>query len=125
MNTMPASGEASPAILRIGALRAMLLASVAVVIAAAPFADGSVHVEDWRIFPSVIAPTLMMMLVFTLPLDITMSRIFMSDAVAAEHERLSFVIKLEIIALVLLVAAWTPFLLKYNIHNIQLFIKLN
>ncbi len=112
MNTMPASGEASPAILRIGALRAMLLASVAVVIAAAPFADGSVHVEDWRIFPSVIAPTLMMMLVFTLPLDITMSRIFMSDAVAAEHERLSFVIKLEIIALVLLVAAWTPFLLN-------------
>lgn len=82
------------------------------VIAAAPFADGGVHMHDWRLFPSVIAPTIMMMLVFTLPLDITMARIFMSDADAKERDRLRLIIRLEAIMLLLMVLAWIPFMFR-------------
>ena len=87
----------------------MLLLMVAIIIMTAPFADGEVHMHDWRLLPSVVAPSIMMMLVFALPLDITMARIFMADASQSERERLSFVIKLEIGAYLLMLAAWMPF----------------
>ncbi len=95
-----------------GGLRVLLLCCVALIVALAPFADGSVHLHDWRLLPSVVAPSVMMMLVFALPLDITMARIFMSDASDAERARLRFVIKVEVVALLLLLAAWSPFLFR-------------
>jgi hypothetical protein len=96
----------------IGVLRGLLLIMTLLVIAAAPFADGTVYVRDWRIVPSVIAPSIMMMLVFALPLEITMSRVFMVDAEQAERERLRFVVRLEAFALVAMLIAWTPFIIK-------------
>ncbi|MFT4561111.1 MAG: hypothetical protein ACI9BW_000851 [Gammaproteobacteria bacterium] len=80
--------------------------------AAAPFADGSTHMHDWRLFPSVIAPTLMMMLVFTLPLDITMAYVFMSDASEIERQRLRVIIRFEALLLVLMVLSWIPFMFR-------------
>ena len=97
---------------RLGVLRSGLAFATLVVIGAAPFADGSVHMHDWRLFPSVIAPTIMMMLVFTLPLDITMSCIFMSDADAPERARLRSIIRFEAILLGLMLLAWIPFMLR-------------
>ena len=96
----------------LGPLRAGLAIVTLVVIAAAPFADGTVHLDDWRLFPSVIAPTIVMILVFTFPLDLTMTRIFMQDAAAAERVRLRRVLRTEAVLLALLVIAWAPFLLK-------------
>jgi hypothetical protein len=95
---------------RIGILRTGLAIATIVVIAAAPFADGSTHMHDWRLFPSVIAPTLMMMLVFTLPLDITMAFVFMSDASELEKERLQMIVRFETILLVLMILSWIPFM---------------
>ena len=89
----------------------MLVLSTVAVIAVAPFADGSVH-HDWRLIPGVIAPTVMMMLVFALPLDMTMAKVFMSDAPVAERERLRFAIRVEACALVAMLAAWTPFVIR-------------
>ncbi|MEX2480773.1 MAG: hypothetical protein WD928_07920 [Gammaproteobacteria bacterium] len=97
---------------RLGTLRILLLTSTLVVIAAAPFADGSVHMHDWRLLPGVVAPTIMMMLVFALPLDMTMARVFMSDASAAERARLRFAIRVEACAFVAMLAAWMPFMLR-------------
>lgn len=97
---------------RLGVLRSLLLTATLLVIAAAPFADGSVHLHDWRLLTSVVAPTIMMMLVFAIPLDITMARIFMTDASAAERARLAFAVRLEVIALLLMLAAWTPFIYR-------------
>ena len=79
------------------------------VITAAPFADGSVYTSDWRLLPSVIAPTVTMMLVFAIPLDITMAKIFMSDAQPEEVQRLKFAVRIDLITLVTVLIAWTPF----------------
>ena len=95
---------------RIGALRCALMATTLLVVCAAPFADGQVYYHDWRLLPSVVAPSVMMMLAFALPLDITMSKVFMVDAGAEERDRLRFVIRLELFAFVLLFAAWSPFI---------------
>ena len=81
-------------------------------ILAAPFADGVTHARDWRLIPGVVAPTVMMMLVFALPLDMTMARVFMSDAPPAERARLAFAIKVELVAYLALLLAWTPFVLR-------------
>ena len=53
-----------------------------------------------------------MMLVFTFPLDLTMTRIFMQDAEPDERRRLAGVMRFEGVLLVLMLAAWTPFMLK-------------
>jgi hypothetical protein len=111
MTTLPSAEPSTNVMARLGSLRVMLLLCVAVIIAAAPLADGNVHTSDWRLFPSVIAPSVMMMLVFALPLDMTMARIFMSDTTEIERLRLRFVITVEAWAYGALLAAWTPFLL--------------
>lgn len=95
---------------RLGPLRSLLVLAVGIVVLAAPFADGSVHAHDWRLLPTVIAPTVMVMLLFAIPLDITMARIFMSDASSVERARLAFAIRVEMIALVVMVLAWIPFI---------------
>ena len=89
----------------------MMLAALACVVAA-PFADGKTYVHDWRLLPSVIAPSIMMMLVFAIPLDVCMAKIFMSDAPASVVTRLSRAIRIELIVLVILVLSWLPFMLK-------------
>ena len=94
----------------IGVLRCGHALIALAVICAAPFADGSVYLEDWRIFPSVIAPAVMMMILFGLPLDIAMSRIFMVDATEAERQRLRLVVRFDVALLLVVFFAWLPFM---------------
>ena len=54
----------------------------------------------------------MMMLVFAIPLDINMARIFMADADAAEISRLKFIIRTEIAVYLVLIGAWIPFMVR-------------
>jgi len=96
----------------LGPLRGLLVATTLLVTLTAPFADGQVHVHDWRLWPSVIAPTLVMMLAFAIPLDICMAKVFMSDCEPATQARLRNAIRIQILALVTLLLAWTPFMLK-------------
>ena len=93
----------------IGTLRIMLLSSIGVVILFSPFADGNVYAHDWRIVYSVVAPTFTMMLVFAVPLDMTMTRVFMSGANDTERKRLRKIIRIEASAYLLMLLAWTPF----------------
>ncbi|MEM7467313.1 MAG: hypothetical protein AAF387_10560 [Pseudomonadota bacterium] len=104
----------------IAPLRLALFALVCVLVTAALFADGQTHMHDWRLFPNVIAPSLAMMVFFVLPLDITMSAVFLSSSDdQATREQLMFVIKLDCFFFFLLVCAWIPFMLK--ILDISLF----
>ena len=100
------------AILGLGTLRSLLLLTAVACIAAAPFADGQAYLHDWRLLPSVIAPSIMMMLVFAIPLDVCMARIFMTDAAPGERARLGRAIRVELLVLIAMVLAWTPFMLK-------------
>ena len=96
----------------LGTLRSLLLVTAVACIVAAPFADGQAYLHDWRLLPSVIAPSIMMMLVFAIPLDVCMAKIFLTDAGPTERARLGRAIVLEIVVLLVMVAAWTPFMLK-------------
>jgi len=92
-----------------GTLRLGLLAITLLVIMLSVFADGTTYMHDWRIVPSVLAPSIMMMLAFALPLEMTMTRIFITNAEPAEKQRLKGILKLEAIVYFLLIASWTPF----------------
>ena len=66
-----------------GALRVLLVISVVALIIVAPFSDGPAHATGWPLVRSVIAPTLFVIMAFVLPLDITMTLIFMSESAGA------------------------------------------
>jgi len=97
---------------RLGVLRSLLMMTALTVVIAAPFADGSAHTDGWRLLPSVIAPTITMMLVFAIPLDITMAKIFMTDAKPEEANRLKFAVRIDILTLFAVLLAWTPFFIN-------------
>ncbi|MGR8948466.1 MAG: hypothetical protein ACU84Q_10490 [Gammaproteobacteria bacterium] len=107
-------------LLSLGPLRIALLILTSILIVAALFTDGKMHMHSWRLFPNVIAPSLAMMVFFVLPLDITMSCIFKSSSEsAAERERLAFAIKIDALVFALLLLAWLPFMLR--VLDVQLF----
>ena len=94
----------------LGWLRFLLVCVTLSVIACAPLADMKLQ-RGWHLWPSVIAPTLMAMLAFSLPLDITMACVFMADVENAARARYRRVIRLEIGLWILMLLAWTPFIL--------------
>ena len=120
-------------ILELGTLRIALLAAVAVLVASAPFAsfvgDGSVEIDFSAalmaesgglgsngtelslglLWVTLIAPPLAVMMAFVVPLDMLMSRIYMTDKQGAERARYRRILAAEALALALLVGLWTPF----------------
>ena len=95
-----------------GALRVLLVLCVAALIVAAPFSDGPAHAAGWPLVGGVIAPTLFVIMAFVLPLDITMTLVFMSDRRGAERRRLLRIAQTEAVLLVAMLVAWTPLVLR-------------
>ena len=99
-----------------GALRVLLLAGVVALIIAAPFSDGAVHASGhasvWPLVRGVIAPTLFVIMVFVLPLDITMTLVFMSGRHGEERRRLRRIVQTETVALVAMIVAWIPLVMR-------------
>ncbi|AGA34650.1 hypothetical protein TVNIR_3013 [Thioalkalivibrio nitratireducens DSM 14787] len=96
----------------LGVLRSLLLLAAAFVMLVAPLAYDGVHLHDWRLLPSVVAPAVMMVLVFVILLDMLMSRVFMADADGEDRARLAAVIWTEAVVLVAMIVAWSPFLVR-------------
>ncbi len=97
---------------RLGALRAMLVAVVLLLILMGPISGGEARVSGFALFTSVVAPAFYVIMLFVLPLDITMSRVFMGEAQGEEKLRYRFIIRLELVLLALMLLAWLPFVLK-------------
>ncbi len=95
----------------LGVLRALLWLATVAVIVCAPFADGNVHL-GWRLATSVIVPTIAAMLAFALPLDMTMTRVFMLEAAEERRRRYRRIFRLEAALWVGMLAVWTPFMLR-------------
>ena len=95
-----------------GALRVLLVLCVVALIVAAPFSDGPAHTTGWPLVGSVIAPTLFVIMAFVLPLDITMTLVFMSGRHGPERRRLLRIAQTEAVLLVAMLAAWTPLVLR-------------
>ena len=95
-----------------GALRVLLVITVVALVIAAPFSDGSVHTTGWALVRSVIAPTMFVIMAFVLPLDITMTLVFMSDRQGAERRRLRLIVQTEAVLLVVMFVAWLPLVMR-------------
>ena len=95
-----------------GTLRVLLVAGVVALIVAAPFSDGPAHATGWPLVRSVIAPTLFVIMAFVLPLDITMTLVFMSDRQGPERRRLRRIAQVEAVLLAAMLVAWLPFLMR-------------
>ena len=120
-------------VLALGALRIALLAAVAVLVASAPFASldpGAMDAIDLAralivenpalgsrdldlslglVWTTLVAPPLAVMVFFVVPLDMLMTRIYMSDKHGAQRARYRRILVVEAAALLVLVAAWAPF----------------
>lgn len=94
-------------------LRTMLIILTFCVACVGPFLDGTADPHTWRILPTVIAPALMLMLVFALPLDMTMTLVFMSDTTPDKRRKLKRALQIEAAVTVFMVALWTPFYLRF------------
>ena len=95
-----------------GALRFLLVVSVVVLAIAAPFSDGAAQAAGWPLVRSVIAPTLFVIMVFVVPLDITMTLVFRSDRQGPERVRLKRIAQVEAVLLVAMLAAWAPLVVR-------------
>lgn len=90
----------------LGLLRTMLAVTTILLILAAPYAREETDYSAWAIMRGTVAPALMVIVAFVLPLDITMSRIFMSDGTGAD--RYKRIIRVECLLLAALLLTWTP-----------------
>lgn len=95
----------------IGPLRVMHTIFLLILIVSAPFAGGEGARSGFAMWPTLIAPALVPIFYFVLPLDMTMSAVTRSGVVGEEHARLTRVIRIDAILFVALLAAWLPFFL--------------
>ena len=95
-----------------GALRVLLVISVIALIVVAPFSEGPAASTGWPLVRSVIAPTLFVIMAFVLPLDITMTLVFMSDRQEPERRRLRRIAQTEAVLLVAMLVAWMPLVMR-------------
>ena len=94
-------------------LRLLLMLLVALVIVAGPFAGGVVTTEGFGFVLSVLAPSLFAMLLFIIPLDITMMLVFRASTDDAAHRRRYWwLIWLQGGLLLALLLAWLPIVLR-------------
>ena len=96
----------------VGALRALLYLLILILTVSALFGMGQTEKSGIMIFPTLIAPALVPMLFFINLLDVTMCRILMSGKDAGERRRYRHLIWCDLISLIAVFAAWTPFYLR-------------
>lgn len=68
--------------------------------------------SGWRVIPVYIIPVMALMLIWILPFDILMSRVFMSGKEGTERDHYKTVIKFDALLLFLLFVFWGPFYAK-------------
>ncbi len=96
----------------LGALRFMLALTIVVLVIAAPFSAGETQYSGMKLLTGVIAPALVPMYLFIMPLDMTMCAIYMSGKQDADRRRYRKIIWIDGILLIVLVLAWLPFFLR-------------
>ena len=95
-----------------GLFRNVMLALTVMLALLGPLNDGVTYLSGWRFFTSVVAPAMMVIIVFLLMLDITMARVFAKDAEPARSVTLRRASNTEALALLVLLLAWSPFVLR-------------
>ena len=93
-----------------GALRGVLVIVVIALICLGPFSGGDVKATGVSVLMTVVAPAFYVIMLFVVPLDITMSFVFMSDKEDRERTRYRFIIRAEIALFLLMILFWFPFI---------------
>ena len=96
----------------IGILRKLLILVTVALSVVGLFAQPSTEIKGWPILFSIVAPSLVVMLVFTLALDLVMNIVFRLDSSIQERVRLKIIIKIELSSLLLLLICWSAFTIK-------------
>ena len=96
----------------LGLPRSAMLVLVLVLCVMGPLNDGVTRTTGLGLLVSVVAPASMVIILFVLMLDITMARVFASDAEGERKRQLLFASRLEAWELLALTLAWTPFALR-------------
>lgn len=97
---------------KIGPLRVLHTLFLLLLIASAVFAGGESARSGLQMWPTLIAPALVPIFLFVLPLDMAMAAISRSGMEGAEHSRLTLVIRFDALLLAMLTLAWLPFFLQ-------------
>ena len=93
----------------IGPLRTMLYLLILALAVMSVFSMGGTEKSGLMMMPTLIAPAIVPMLFFVLPLDMTMCWIMMSGKSKAKRQRYRHLIQLNCLAFLLLLGAWFPF----------------
>tara|TARA_B100000579_G_scaffold250618_1_gene206096 strand:+ start:132 stop:464 length:333 start_codon:yes stop_codon:yes gene_type:complete len=96
----------------IGILRLLLILFTVALSVIGLFAQPSTEIEGWPVLFSIVAPSLVVMLVFTMTLDLVMNIVFRMDSSNQERTRLKKIIKIELSSLILLLICWSAFTIK-------------
>ena len=95
---------------QVGFLR---LAMAALVLGSLPFVFYPGEDDSgWRVIPVHVAPVIALMLIWILPFDMLMSRVFMGEKEGRGRDHYKAVIKFDTLLLAALFLFWAPFFLK-------------
>jgi len=93
----------------LGVQRSFLLSVTAALIALSFFSSGETVYEGWGAIPTIIAPTLVPIMLFVVGLDILMSFIYGLDAEAAVAKRYRWINRINLLSIMMLVVFWAKF----------------
>lgn len=95
-----------------GPLRLLLIAVVGVLVLLGPFSGGSVDFTGFALITTLVAPVAYAIFVFVLPLDMTMTALFMTDTTPQRRAALKRALITEAVLLAVMMITWLPFTLK-------------
>jgi hypothetical protein len=95
-----------------GPLRLILIAVVGLLVLVGPFSGGSVDFAGFALITTLVAPVAYAIFVFVLPLDMTMTALFMSDTTPQRRAALKRALITEGVLLGVMMITWLPFTLK-------------
>lgn len=95
----------------LGALRGVLALLALVTLLFAPGPGTAVVMEGWRMFPTLIVPTLAPLVFMVLMLDALMARVHMTSVRGAALGRYRRIVTIDLVLGLVLIGYWTPYYL--------------
>ena len=101
----------------VGFLRVVHGLFLVLLMVSVPFAGGESARHGLAMWPTLIAPALVPIFIFVLPLDMFMAAVSRGGATEREVSRLNRVLKYDIVLLILLLLTWVPFFARIIIDR--------
>ena len=93
----------------LGIQRSFMFAVTLSLVVSSLFSTGDIAFEGWRAWPTLVAPSIVPIMVFVIGLDILMSFIYGLDAEPNTVKRYRWIIGINLFSIFLLFAFWAKF----------------